>query len=394
VEQRVRPLRSARVRAGVAIAFVCASIWLGTTGAAAATPVRTAAPANGGGGSPPLGGVATVAVLAMFGGAIMLWKRLGNERREAIDIDAVIDSKYPNRHSGALDVVDDEEIAVYDLDAADALDAIRAADPPKGLVEDEEFDAIDAGQPFDIYDTFDEPEDGTPNPSASPASPASPSSPIAAVEQAIDDLVDDAPAATRPAGRATTASTGLPPKPRRFSPATPLPGEPDDFFEPVAKPAAGTAPRGDTVDAFSGDPYQQLARRRARIAAQAAEAFQEVHKLRTEALRRASQAEHNASLAANARTRAGRMVRDTRRVESQGRRRPSQVPSHEDAYGDVHRFRTEALKRAQQAEHGALNVAQARERATRLLAEQREIEAEMAKLQRLRNAAAAVQKPH
>ena len=174
----------------------------------------------------------------------------------------------------------------------------------------------------------------------------------------------------------------------------PLPGEPDDFFCPPPRlPERRGAADASACDAFTGDPYQQLARRRARVAAQAAEAFREVHKLRTEALRRASQAEHNASLAANARTRAGRMVRDTRRVEAQGRRRPSHVPEPDDAYGDVHRFRTEALKRAQQAEHGAQSVAQARERATRLLAEQRQIEAEMAKLQRLRTAAAALQPP-
>lgn len=311
----------------------------------------------------------------------MLRKRIGTERREPIDIDAVIASKYPNRHPGDVDHVDADGYGEYDdgddleLDAADALAAIRAADPPGGLVEDAEFDAIDAG-------TWEPPADDRPA-DGRPAGARE----YAAVEQAVDEIVADEPRFIAP-----PAVTGFPPPTRRVSAAVPLPGEPDDFFTP-SEPAATGADTGNGVDAFSGDPYQQLARRRARVAAQAAEAFREVHKLRTEALRRASQAEHNASLAAHARTRAGRMVRDTRRVEAQGRRRPSQVPSHEDAYGDVHRFRTEALKRAQQAEHGAQSVAQARQRAGRLLAEQREIEAEMAKLQRLRAAAATMQRP-
>jgi hypothetical protein len=165
----------------------------------------------------------------------------------------------------------------------------------------------------------------------------------------------------------------------------PIPGEPGE-------PPAGRLGRSRpdervvdlSVDPLQGDPYEQLRRRRDNVATQVAEAFQDVHRLRTEALRRASQAEHNASLAAHARTRAGRMVRDTRRGEAQGRVRPDAVPSSQDAFGDVHTFRTEALKRAQQAEHGAQKVSQARERASRLLAEQRQLEAEMAKLQRLR----------
>jgi hypothetical protein len=315
----------------------------------------------------------------------MVRKRIATERREPIDIDAVIASKYPNRYAGDVDLDDgygddgDGEYGDGDdlgLDAADALAAIRAAEPPGGLIDDAEFDAIDAGtwQP----PSADDGHDGRPAGAHE----------YAAVEQAVDEIVADEPRFIAP-----PAVTGFPPPTRRVSAAVPLPGEPDDFFTPSEPTATGAADTRDGVDAFSGDPYQQLARRRARVAAQAAEAFREVHKLRTEALRRASQAEHNASLAAHARTRAGRMVRDTRRVEAQGRRRPSQVPSHEDAYGDVHRFRTEALKRAQQAEHGAQSVAQARQRAGRLLAEQREIEAEMAKLQRLRTAAATMQRP-
>jgi hypothetical protein len=267
----------------------------------------------------------------------LLRKRTGTERREAIDIDAVIAAKYPNRAASAV-----------------ALD--ESGDEPDIAPVDE---------------PVDEPVD----------------SPVVAAVEAAPVLPPPPVPARRRNPQLGPTPPGFPAPLRKVSPAVPIPGEPDEFL-----PADAPSPtsRAAQVDAFSGDPFQQLARRRERVAAQAAEAFREVHKLRTEALRRASQAEHNASLAAHARTRAGRMARDTRRVESQGRRRPSQVPTSEDAYHDVHRFRTEALKRAQQAEHGAQNVAQARERATRLLAEQREIEAEMAKLQRLRNATAAI----
>jgi hypothetical protein len=58
------------------------------------------------------------------------------------------------------------------------------------------------------------------------------------------------------------------------------------------------------------------------------------------------------------------------------------VPDADDAFHDVHRFRVEALRRAHEAEHGAEAVARARERATRLLGEQRRLEAEMSRLRR------------
>jgi len=263
-----------------------------------------------------------VALVSIVSSAIWLWKRLGRaEQREAIDIDAVIDAKYPNR--------------------------------------------------------------GEPPPPPPPPSPK----PKAARPQRRDvvvDLLADEPAA---APAPTFVAAGFPAPVPNVGPHVPIPGEPDDLHLPARR--AGAPAAAIDVDGYVGDPYEQIKRRRDRVAAQAAEAFREVHKLRTEALRRASQAEHNASLAAHARTRAGRMVRDTRRVESQGRLRSNDLPSSQDAFGDVHTFRTEALKRAQQAEHGAQKVSQARERATRLLAEQRGLEAEMAKLQRLRSAVAA-----
>src|SRR3954451_2963319 len=44
-----------------------------------------------------------LALVFIAGGAVLLWKRLGHaEQREAIDIDAVIDAKYPNRGSSPL----------------------------------------------------------------------------------------------------------------------------------------------------------------------------------------------------------------------------------------------------------------------------------------------------
>jgi hypothetical protein len=208
----------------------------------------------------------------------------------------------------------------------------------------------------------------------------------------VDLLAPDEPAA--PPAPAFVA-TGFPPPLRNAAPDLPIPGEPVDIEVPRDRPPTPLSPALEVgVGGHAGDPFQQLKRRRDRVAAQAAEAFAEVHKLRTQALRRATQAEHNATLAAHARNRAGRMVRDTRRVEKTGRQRPADMPNTDDAFTDVHKFRTEALKRAQQAEHGAQKVSQARERAARLLAEQRELEAEMAKLRRLRTAVDSRQEAH
>jgi hypothetical protein len=264
------------------------------------------------------GGQLIVALFSVVVGAIWLWKRVGGEKREAIDIESVIDAKYPNRTTGPL--------------------------PP----------------------------------------PVATRPPARRSRDVVVDLLADEPRAVdvTPA----FVADGFPPPVPSAAAHVPIPGEPDDLELPAHR-ASVRAPKN--LEGYAGDPYEQIKQRRDRVAAQAAEAFREVHRLRTEALRRASQAEHNASLAAHARTRAGRMVRDTRRVESQGRHRPHEMPNSQDAFGDVHKFRTEALRRAQQAEHGAQNVAQARERATRLLAEQRELEAEMARLQRLRSALAS-----
>jgi hypothetical protein len=270
-----------------------------------------------------------VAPVSVVASAIWLWKRLGGqERREPIDIEQVIDEKYPNR--AALEPVPELEVEA-------ALDPVLEAAP----------------------------------------------APRPARREVVDLLAEEPEAPALPAFMAA----GFPPPLTNAGPHVPIPGEPDDL--PTTRHRATEPAAGPVAEGYVGDPYEQVKQRRDRVATQAAEAFREVHVLRTEALRRASQAEHNASLAAHARNRAGRMVRDTRRVESQGRVRSAEMPNSQDAFADVHTFRTEALKRAQQAEHGAAKVAQARERATRLLAEQRELEAEMAKLQRLRTAAAA-----
>jgi len=275
-------------------------------------------------------GVVVVAVIWIVGGAVFLWKRLGRggEQRESIDIDAVIDAKYPNRAAIGVLTADDEPDPEVEAQLRAVLEPT-----PKAARRDVVVDLLHGEEP-----------------------PAPSHSPFVAI--------------------------GFPPPLPNVGPDVPIPGEPIDL--PSAEERAEQPPVPTVRIDPGGDPFEQLKRRRDRVASQAAATFREVHNLRTEALRRASQAEHNASLAANARTRAGRMVRDTRRNESQGRRRPTDIPTSDDAYGDVHHFRTEALKRAQQAEHGAQRVAQARERAARLLAEQRELEAEMAKLQKLR----------
>lgn len=162
-----------------------------------------------------------------------------------------------------------------------------------------------------------------------------------------------------------------------WCPTRPLPGEPD---EPVAMPSFAGRSGELPITGYVPDAYTTLLERRDSVAVQVAEAYSDLHRMRTEALRRAAQAEHNAELATSARNRAARIVRDTRRQAVQGRERPEEFPDPDDAFDDVHRFRTEALRQAAQAEHGAESVARARERASRLLAEQRKIEAELRKI--------------
>jgi hypothetical protein len=278
-----------------------------------------------------------VALIFVAGAATWLWKRLGGEERLEIDIDAVIDAKYPNR-----------------------------AEPGP-----------------------------LPDPPELPPPPAPPARRERRERDVIVDLLTAEPPEPELLVTPAFVATGFPPPVSNAGPDVPIPGEPDDLHRPSTTPAAkASGPLSpNKAESYAGDPYTALQRRRDRVAAQAAETFREVHKLRTQALRRASQAEHNASLATGARTRAGRMARDTKRSTAQGWRRPADAPTAKDAFDDVHHFRTEALKRAQQAEHGAQRVSQARERAARLLAEQRELEAEMAKLQRLRTVAKAAEIP-
>ncbi len=269
-------------------------------------------------------GAVFVALIFVAGAATWLWKRLGDEQRLEIDIDAVIDAKYPNR--------------------------------------------------------------------AQPAPAPAPAPRRRAAAEIVDLLAAEAPEPELLVTPAFVAS-GFPPPVSNVGHEVPIPGEPDDSDLPVPAASATGPLSPNKAESYAGDPYTALRRRRDRVAAQAAETFREVHKLRTQALRRASQAEHNAALATGARTRAGRMARDAKRSTAHGWRRPADAPTATDAFHDVHHFRTEALKRAQQAEHGAQRVAQARERAARLLAEQRELEAEMAKLQRLRSVARAAEMP-
>jgi plasmid maintenance system antidote protein VapI len=96
-------------------------------------------------------------------------------------------------------------------------------------------------------------------------------------------------------------------------------------------------------------------------------------------LRRASQAETSAERAAVARERASRLVREGRRLDEVGRRVSAEVPAAHDSWRAVHDLRIESLKRAAEAEHGAERVAMLREKAARLLSEQRRLETEMAK---------------
>jgi len=269
-----------------------------------------------------LGGTvaAVVAVLGVFVG-----RARRTVRREAIDIDLVLEEKYPNRRAAR----DRERRRVLVTSGAPAA----AVGPDEGV----------ASRPMPMI----------------PIVPADRSWP-----------------AERP------VVPYFPPPAVDLPPWAPIPGEPgaDLVLGPPRRPGKlTTTPEGPRVVA---SPYESLRRRRDRVAAQAAAAFAEVHRIRTESLRRASQAEHNAELATTARSRAARMAREARRYEAQGRARNAAVPDATDAFDDVHRFRVEALRRAHEAEHGAEVVAQARARAGRLLKEQRRIEAEMRRLER------------
>jgi len=186
----------------------------------------------------------------------------------------------------------------------------------------------------------------------------------------------------KPWPKAKTPQAFLAPSSAAAAPWVPIPGEPDGelYVGPPMRPTRlFETPTGPTP---ASSPYESLRQRRDRIAAEVQAAFQEVHRVRTESLRRSVQAEHNATLASTARHRAGRMAREAQRYEAQGRNRNAAVPGAADAYEDVHRFRVEALRRAQEAGHGGGAVKQARARAMKLLAEQRRIEAEMAKATR------------
>jgi hypothetical protein len=317
-----------------------------------------------------VGSVLTLVIALVVGayGLWHLWQRLRREQRESIDIDAVIDAKYPNRAKR------DSWLEREDGDRTGDISDLSSG-----------FDDADGGADTFPDDAADTEGDGALEPTEDDDEAAARLTRSHRAETAPVDAPEDTPVAP---ARLVPARA-----PRPLGPQDPLPGEPDTDGFLVAPRSNGTDPAidpdADTEDdtereGLVGDPYEMLRSKRDRVAMQVAEAFREVHNLRTESLRRASQAEHNASLAASARTRAGRMVRDSRAVEAQGRRRPDEVPTADDAFDDVHRFRTAALKRAQQAEHGAQHVSQARERASRLLAEQRDIEAEMARLQRLR----------
>ncbi len=181
-----------------------------------------------------------------------------------------------------------------------------------------------------------------------------------------------------------------------WDPSQPLPGEPT---ERLVRPALRSAPEltsrlvervGDgtaglypharaAISDAPPDTFEMLRRQRDHIAAQVQSAYREVHAVRTDALRRASQAEASADRAATARERAARLVREGRRLDESGRRRSAEVAAPEDSFRAVHELRIESLQRAAQAEHGAERVQMLREKAARLLAEQRRLEAEMAK---------------
>lgn len=286
-----------------------------------------------------LGGCALGVIVAASG-----FRRLRHrESRTEIDIERELLGKYPNR--------------------AEVREAVRAE---AGASESGEVDLAAAEVAESVERVVGPPEHEGPTWSAATE---------AGIE--VPELVG-ASAGTR--RRAKRTVTGFPVGPGEFDPTQPLPGEPYESVPIEARRASDREQaRPRPITGAPPDAFEALRRQRDHIAAQVQAAYQQVHAARTDALRRASQAEQHAELAATARERAGRLVREGRRLSAVGRQVAADMPAPHDSFRKVHELRVESLKRAAEAEHGAERVAMLREKAARLLAEQRRLEAEMAK---------------
>jgi hypothetical protein len=314
-------------------------------------------------------------------GAASGFRRLRRrESRTEIDIEHELLAKYPNRR-----VALDDEAQAVDLAAAEARE-VGSEPMDAGPTWSAANEAGIVVLPADL----DAPEVGATEVEVRDAE---------AREMAFVGSPTSEPDASsrRRDRRPRVVATGFPPAPRGWDPSQPLPGEPDEAPRLGGRSRGGVAARlsvrvGNTTEAVVPtaatipDAFETLRRQRDHIARQVAAAYGEVHAVRTDALRRASQAEQHAELAATARARAGRLVREGRRLSAVGRRVGAEVAAPHDSFHKVHELRVESLKRAAEAEHGAERVAMLREKAARLLAEQRRLEAEMTKqlAQRLR----------
>ncbi len=276
-------------------------------------------------------------------------RRRARETRIEIDIEAEILARYPNRN---VDLVAEESR----LDDGASWSASSEAG----------FGAVDDPVPNDESRCVVEPE------------------------RELVGATGDRPRRAR-----RRASAGPPAIRDEWDPSQPLPGEPEDRplrqqmrSAPLLAARLTESVGESTHEVFSArrpaidgppDAYEMLRRQRDHIARQVQRAYADVHSVRTDALRRASQAETSAERAAIARERASRLVREGRRLDEVGRRVSAEVPAAHDSWRAVHDLRIESLKRAAEAEHGAERVAMLREKAARLLSEQRRLETEMAK---------------
>jgi hypothetical protein len=299
---------------------------------------------------------ATAAVLAV----VWLFRR---ERRTAIDLEAALGAVAPR--SVTEPVLDlDAEIA-RDRDGGGAV-ATWSASAERALV------SASARTPL-------RPD---PHPTASACS--SPSPTVPAASSAPRTL----PSVARPRFVPITVAAEY----DGFDPRLPLAGEPEQFLARAGE--LGGVRLGDVLAERIGevtrelvpddrepesppDAYEVLRRQRDHIARQVELAYREVHAARTDALLRATQAETQAEQAVAARERTSRMGRDRRRRDQDRGRVPA--PPNREGVRQAHDLRVEALKRAAEAEHGAGRVALLRDKAARLLAEQRRLEREMAR---------------
>lgn len=312
-----------------------------------------------------LGGFAVFAAVLGLLAVVIVMRR---ERRTAIDLDAAFGSAAP-RCGTAGRVLDLNATGVDELGDDGSGGPTWSASIERGLV------AVGAAiAPIDVM------------------WPAEPAGQVASPAPEVRSTARRSPSALPAVARPRFVPVTVAAEYDGFDPRLPLPGEPERFVARAGE--LGGVRLGDVLAERIGevtrelvpddcepesppDAYEVLRRQRDHIARQVELAYREVHGARRDTLRRATQAEAQAEQALAARERNGRLGRDRRRRDRGGGRAPA--PADREGLRKVHELRVDSLKRAAEAETGAERVAMLRDKAARLLAEQRRLEREMAR---------------